>query len=112
MVRSACNPVAEDETDLSKVVARGDIFESLAAGYLAGTGGALLPVERENLAVAGQLLTFECGLRFLTDHLQGDTYFRLHRPGQNLDRARNQFALVQSLEDQADAFMRRAATLG
>jgi hypothetical protein len=112
MVRSACNPAAEDETDLAKVVARADIFEALAAGYLAGTAGALLPVERDHLAVAGQLLTFECGLRFLTDHLQGDTYFRLHRPGQNLDRARNQFALVQSLEDQADAFMRRAATLG
>jgi hypothetical protein len=111
LVRSGCNPVAEDEQDVSKVVARGDIFEALAAGYLEGTGGALLPVEREHLAVAGQLLTFECGLRFLTDHLQGDTYFRIHRPGQNLDRCRTQFALVASLETQANAFMNRIRAL-
>lgn len=111
MVRTACNPLAEDSTDLDRMVARGDMFEALACGYLQGTEGALLPVERENLVVAGQLLTYECGIRFLTDYLQGDTYFRTHRPGQNLDRARNQFALVRSLEKQEQAFRDRIRKL-
>jgi len=111
LVRSACNPVAEDETDLGKVVARGDIFEALAGGYLSATEDLLLPVERAHLALAGQVLALECGLRFLTDHLQGDGYFRIHRPSQNLDRARNQFALLRSLEAQADDFMRRVSGL-
>jgi hypothetical protein len=59
--------------------------------------------ERAHLGFAGKLLAFETGLRFLTDHLQGDVYFRIHRPGHNLDRARTQFALVKSIEDNADA---------
>jgi hypothetical protein len=70
MVRTACNPVAEDECDTTRVVARQDMFEALAQGYLEGTAGALLPIEREHLVIAGKLLTFECGLRFLTDHLR------------------------------------------
>jgi hypothetical protein len=111
MVRTACNPLAEDSTDLDRMVARGDMFEALARGYLQGTEGALLPVEREHLVVAGQLLTYECGVRFLTDYLQGDTYFRTHRPGQNLDRARNQFALVRSLEGQEAVFLQRIRDL-
>jgi len=111
LVRSACNPAAEDELDVSKVVARGDIFEALAVGYLKGTAGALLPVERDHLAIAGQLLTYECGLRFLTDHLLGDAYFRIHRPGHNMDRCRTQFALVRSLELQAETFMKRIRSL-
>lgn len=111
LVRTACNPVAEDEPDVSRVVASGEIFEALAAGYLEGTAGALLPVEREHLVLAGELLTFECGVRFLTDHLLGDTYFRTHRLSQNLDRCRTQFALVQSLETQAEDFMQRVRSL-
>lgn len=111
MVRSTCNLAAEDETDLTRVRASADVFEALAGGYLAGTAGALLPVEREHLAVAGQVITYECGLRFLTDHLLGDTYFRIHRPAQNLDRSRNQFALLRSLETQADEFMKRVRAL-
>ena len=111
MVRTACNPLAEDDPHAEGVVARADMFEALARGYLVGTAGTLRPVEREHLAVAGQLLTYECGVRFLTDHLQGDTYFRTHRPGQNLDRARNQFALLRSLESQAQALMDRIRDL-
>jgi hypothetical protein len=111
LVRSACNPVAEGDPDLSKVVARADIFEALAAGYLAGTAGTLLEVEREHLALAGQLLAYECGLRFLTDHLQGDTYFRTARSSHNLDRCRSQFALLRSLEDQADTFRKAIRSL-
>jgi hypothetical protein len=104
MVRSATNAAAEDETDLTKVVARPEIFAALAEGFLAGAGAALNDVERAHLVVAGQVITYEIGLRFLTDHLQGDVYFKIKRPGHNLDRARNQFALVRSLEAQSGAF--------
>ncbi len=104
MVRSACNPVAEDCPDPQQVIARADVFEALVLGYLKGTAGTLLPIEREHLFSSGQLLSFECGLRFLTDHLCGDTYFRTQRSGQNLDRGRTQFALVESLEKQRDRF--------
>ena len=78
------------------------MFAALVRGYLAGAGDTLLPVERGLLVTAGKLLTYECGVRFLTDHLQGDTYFRIHRPGHNLDRARTQFALLRSLEEHED----------
>ena len=98
MVRTACNPGPEDGTGIAGLEARVDMFEALARGYLEGTGGALLPLERELLATSGQVLTYESGLRFLTDHLQGDTYFRTHHEGHNLERARNQFALLASLE--------------
>lgn len=101
MVRTACNPVPEDHPDPSAVVADVAMFCALAEGYVAGTGGSLLPVERDHLAIAGELLTFECGVRFLTDYLLGDTYFRIHHPGHNLDRTRTQFALVASLQAQA-----------
>ena len=106
MVRSATNAAAEDETDLSKVVARGEIFAALAEGFLAGCGASLNAVERAHLVAAGQVMTYEVGLRFLTDHLQGDVYFKIKRPGHNLDRARNQFALLRSLEAQAADFQR------
>lgn len=104
MVRSATNAAAEDETDLEKVVARPEIFAALAEGFLAGAGAALNDAERAHLVVAGQVITYEIGLRFLTDHLQGDVYFKIKRPGHNLDRARNQFALLRSLESQSAAF--------
>ncbi|MFA6962316.1 MAG: aminoglycoside phosphotransferase family protein [Opitutaceae bacterium] len=104
MVRSATNAAAEDETDLSKVVARPDIFAALAEGFLTGTGAAINDVERAHLVVAGQVITYEIGLRFLTDHLQGDVYFKVKRPNHNLDRARNQFALLRSLEAQSASF--------
>lgn len=104
MVRSATNAAAEDETDLSKVVARPDIFAALAEGFLTGAGAALNDVERAHLVVAGQVITYEIGLRFLTDHLQGDVYFKVKRPNHNLDRARNQFALLRSLEAQSAPF--------
>lgn len=103
MVRSATNSAAEDERDLTKVHARLPIFEALVEGYLATARPFLTAVELSHVIVSGQLITFEIGLRFLTDHLEGDVYFRTHRPGHNLDRARNQFALLRSLENQRDA---------
>lgn len=111
MVRTATNPVAEDECDLSKVQVQVPMFEALAKGYLEGTAGTLLPAERERLVLAGKLLTFECGIRFLTDHLDGDRYFRIHREDHNLDRCRTQFALLRSLEVCEDQLNRFVASL-
>lgn len=98
LVRSATNPAAEDERDTARVVVRLDVFEALVGGYLATAGPFLTPAEIGHLVFAGRLITFEIGLRFLTDFLEGDVYFKTSRPGQNLDRARNQFALLRSME--------------
>ena len=112
MVRSATNSAAEDETDLSKVTSRLEIFKALADGYLASARAFLLPAEIRQLVFAGRLLTFECGIRFLTDYLQGDVYFKTKRPGQNRDRCRNQFALVKSIEDQNEVMQAFVESLG
>jgi Ser/Thr protein kinase RdoA (MazF antagonist) len=106
LVRTAVNPAAEDEPDLSKVVASEPMFEALVRGYLQAIGDVLSSLELGRLVVSGKLLTFEVGIRFLTDHLEGDVYFRIHRPGQNLDRARNQFAFVRSLEEKEESLSR------
>ena len=102
MVRTATNSAAEDEPDVSKVHCRLEIFDALAEGYLNAAGGFLNQAELAELELGARLMTFENGIRFLTDHLQGDTYYKIHRPGQNLDRARCQFALVRSMEEQAE----------
>jgi len=111
MVRTATNPVAEDERDASKVVADLAMFEALARGYLEAMGKDLTPAERDRLVLSGKLLTYECGMRFLTDHLEGDVYFRIHRPGHNLDRARTQFALLRSLEGNEERLSRLVESL-
>jgi hypothetical protein len=101
MVRSAANSAAEDETDLSRVRMQLPVFAVLVEGYLASAGPLLNETERAYLAFAARLITFEIGLRFLTDFLEGDTYFKIHRSVHNLDRCRCQFALVRSMETQA-----------
>ena len=106
MVRSATNAAAEDEADTAKVVMRQPVFECLAAGYLAAAGGFLNAAERAHLAFSGKLITFEIGLRFLTDYLEGDVYFKIKHPTHNLVRGRNQFALVRSIEQQEGAMQR------
>lgn len=106
LVRSATNAAPEDGTDLARAVARPETFTALAEGYLSTARDFLLPAELAELAFSGRLITFEIGLRFLTDFLEGDVYFKTKRPGHNLDRARNQFSLVRSLEAQQDAFQR------
>lgn len=103
MVRSATNAAAEDECDVSKVAMRMDIFEGLVNGYISSAGAFLNEAERAHLAFSGKLITYEIGLRFLTDHLEGDVYFKIKRPGHNLDRCRTQFALVRSIEQQEPA---------
>jgi thiamine kinase-like enzyme len=109
LVRSATMTAAEDETDLSKVGMRMDYYEALVDGYLSTTISFLTDVEIENLAISGRIITIETGLRFLTDYLSGDEYFRIQRPDQNLDRCRTQFALADSIDEQFDA-MRLAVT--
>lgn len=103
LVRTATSPALEDEKDLSQVRMQMPMFEALVEGYLAGTGSMLTPAERAELAFSGKLITMEIGIRFLTDFLEGDTYFKVHREGHNLDRCRTQIALVQSIEEQFEA---------
>jgi hypothetical protein len=99
LVRTAAMPVPEDTLDLDSVVIQLDLYEQLVEGYIGSTIDFLVEAELENLAVAGKIITVETGLRFLTDYLSGDTYFKTHRPGQNLDRARTQFALANSIDE-------------
>jgi Ser/Thr protein kinase RdoA (MazF antagonist) len=100
MVRSTTSPTLEDERDLSKVKMQMPMFKKLAEGYWSTAGEFLNAVEKSHIAFSGKLITFELGLRFLTDYLSGDAYFRIHRPGHNLDRCRTQFKLVESIERQ------------
>ena len=103
LVRTSTSPAAEDETDLSLVRMQLPMFAALVRGYLASARGFLTPREKELLPFAGKLITFEIGLRFLTDWLEGDTYFKIKRPTHNLDRCRTQFKLVASIEEQLPA---------
>lgn len=100
MVRTATSPAKEDEKDLSKVKMQFPMFEALVRGYLASAGEFLTGVEKRYLAFSGKLITFEIGIRFLTDFLAGDVYFKVQREGHNLDRCRTQFKLVESIEQQ------------
>ncbi len=111
MVRTASCAAAEDERDLVRVAADPAMLGALAAGFLEGTGDLLNAAEIAHLAQAGRLITLEQGVRFLADHLRGDTYYRVHRAGHNLDRARTQFALVRSLESAHAEFERVVSDL-
>ncbi|MEO1236492.1 MAG: aminoglycoside phosphotransferase family protein [Planctomycetota bacterium] len=97
LVRTSTSPVAEDEPDPSRVTMRLPMFEALARGYLDATHDFLTPAEVESLPLAGQVITLTIGIRFLTDYLQGDRYFKTKHPGHNLQRCRTQFALVDSM---------------
>jgi len=101
-VRLGAATAAEDERDLEKVGFDIGMFDRLAAGYLDTARDFLAPAETDLLAFSGKLLTLECGIRFLTDHLKGDVYFKIHRPGHNLDRARTQFKMVAEMEARMD----------
>lgn len=97
-IRFGANTGAEDEQDLSKISLSLERYRIFAEGYLQACGQSLTPFEKETLPWGAKLMTLECGVRFLTDYLAGDTYFRIHRPQHNLDRARTQFALVRDME--------------
>lgn len=111
MVRTSTSPTREDETDLSRVAMQFALFEALVRGYLSTAGGFLTPAEKQYLAFSGKLITFEIGIRFLTDFLSGDTYFKVHRQGHNLDRCRTQFKLVESIEQQEERMNRLVESL-
>ena len=103
LVRTSTSPAKEDEKDLSQVKMQMHMFEALVKGYIAAAGCFLTKAERGNLAFSGKLITLEIGIRFLTDYLAGDVYFKVHREGHNVDRCRTQFKLVESIEQQLDA---------
>lgn len=112
LVRSCTSATGEDERDLSLVEVRLPLFETLAGGYLAAAGEVMTREEIDNLVLAGRIITLEQAVRFLTDFLTGDQYYRTTRPGQNLDRARTQLRLFDSLTEQEtelDAIIARLA---
>lgn len=101
-IRFGANTATEDETDLSKVSLDLELFEVYAKGFIEGCDGSLTDTEIELLPIGAIMMTLECGMRFLTDYLEGDVYFKIYREGHNLDRARNQFALVPDMERKLD----------
>jgi aminoglycoside phosphotransferase (APT) family kinase protein len=100
LVRTATCPAAEDERDLSKVAVDTPLFDALAQGFVQEAGQFLTPAERSHWVFGGKLITFEQMIRFLTDYLAGDVYYKVHREGHNLDRTRTQMKLVQSIIEQ------------
>ncbi|MBN1514064.1 MAG: aminoglycoside phosphotransferase family protein, partial [Phycisphaerae bacterium] len=107
MARSMVCLAPEDEDDLSLVRVDADRFESLVRGYRVGAADLLTPTEIAHLVTAAKVITYEQGLRFLTDHLMGDAYYRISRPGHNLIRCRNQFYLLRGLCDREDELSAR-----
>jgi aminoglycoside phosphotransferase (APT) family kinase protein len=103
MVRTATNPAEEDEQDLAQVCMRMPMFEMLVRGFVQETHHFLTPTEKKYLAFSGKLITFEQMIRFLADHLAGDTYYKIQRDNHNLDRSRTQMKLVQSIIAQEEA---------
>lgn len=101
-IRFGANTCAEDEADIEKVKINLDYFEAYAKGFLSQAGKSFNKCEIDNLAFSAKLMTLECGMRFLTDYLNGDTYFKTSYDEHNLVRARNQFALVSDMEKNMD----------
>jgi len=101
-IRFGASTAVEDERDLDKVTMSLDLLQAYTEGFLSACGKSLTDCEIAHLADGAKMMTLECGTRFLTDHLQGDTYFRIHRDGQNLDRCRTQFKLVADMEAKWD----------
>jgi Ser/Thr protein kinase RdoA (MazF antagonist) len=109
LVRSASNPAREDGSDLTAVRVDEEVFESLVQGTMDELGDVLTPLEQSLLVTSGKVLCYELGMRFLTDFLLGDCYFRIHRRGQNLDRARVHLALLESMEEREESLEEIAA---
>ena len=101
-IRFGANTANEASTSFENVKLDLELFEAYTKGFLEGCGGALTEKEIELLPVGAIMMTLECGMRFLTDYLEGDVYFKIHHPTQNIDRARNQFALVADMEKKMD----------
>ncbi|MBO4898514.1 MAG: aminoglycoside phosphotransferase family protein [Clostridia bacterium] len=101
-IRFGASSGAEDEKDLDKIYCRLDYFEAFAKGFLEALGDDITKKELELLPISAKMMTYECGIRFLGDYLNGDTYFKTHYADQNLDRARTQFKLVADMENKMD----------
>jgi Ser/Thr protein kinase RdoA (MazF antagonist) len=99
-IRTAANIAAEDEKELSKVKMNIELFKAYAEGYLSETRNTLNDVEKEYLAFAPRLITYTIALRFLTDYIDGDNYFKIHHENHNMQRAKAQLKLVESMEEQ------------
>lgn len=99
-IRFGANHSREDEKDLSKVSFDIALYEVYTRGFLEGAQGSLTAEELRYLPWGARLMTLECGIRFLTDYLDGDNYFHIRYPEQNLDRTRTQFKLVKDMEEQ------------
>jgi Ser/Thr protein kinase RdoA (MazF antagonist) len=97
-IRFGANTAAEDEPDVKKVSLSLELYEAYAEGFLAACGERLTAKEIEMLPMGAKMMTMECGMRFLTDYLQGDVYYQTSRPAQNKDRCRTQLALVADME--------------
>ena len=105
-IRFGASTATEDEQDLSKVSCDMELFDLYAKGFIEGCGGKLTEKEIDLMPTGAMVMTFECGMRFLTDYLQGDTYFKIHYPEQNLDRTRTQLKLVKDMEEKWDIMAR------
>lgn len=110
-IRFGASTAAEDERDLDRVNFSFKLYEAYARGFLGACGASLTQSEIETLPMGAILMTLECGVRFLTDHIMGDTYFRIHRENHNLDRCRTQFKLVAEMEKQRGAMLDTAVAL-
>ena len=97
-IRSGTNTGKEDEKDLSNVDFSLELYEAFCKGFLGEVKDSLTQKEKENLSFGAILMTFECGMRFLTDYLEGDHYFKTHREKHNLDRCRTQMKMVERME--------------
>ena len=106
LVRTTTNIALEDEQDLSKVKMDMPTFQALVQGYLHSAKHFLTSTEINHLAFSGKLITLEIGMRFLTDFLNGGSYFKTSRINQNLDRCRTQMTLVKSIEQQEDQMLK------
>ncbi|MBR2010691.1 MAG: aminoglycoside phosphotransferase family protein [Clostridia bacterium] len=97
-IRFGASSAREDETDLDKVYVRAEMFDAYTKGFVKSLSDSITKEELRALPEGARILTLEQGMRFLTDHLQGDTYFRIHREGHNLERTRTQLKLVADME--------------
>ena len=98
-IRSGANTGAEDERDLSLVNFNMEMYKAYTRGFMGGGSPRAGPIRNREYGFRALLMTFECGMRFLTDHIEGDKYFRIHREGHNLDRARTQIKMVTEMEN-------------
>lgn len=111
-IRFGASTAAEDEIDLTKVSCDMNLYEIYLRGFLKGCNGKLTSKEMELLPFGAKVMTFECGMRFLTDYLEGDHYFKIHRENHNLDRCRTQFKLVEDMENKWEIMQKITENIG